>query len=349
MNLPEHIFSGEWDTSHIQGIAIDKERKYLYLSFTTILVKMDITGNVIGTVAGLTGHLGDLDYNDDDRRVYGSLEYKSQESFYLAIFDGDKIDRVGMDAENDNIMTAVYMNEVVSDFICDMNGDGRFDGDIADTDDHRYGCSGIDGISFGPVFGEDKTSTPKLMLAYGIYRNVNRDDNDYQIILQFDVRELDKYKRPLNQINPHKSGPEFPEAKYFIYTGNTTFGVQNLEYDYYTGDWFMTVYNGTKDKFPNYPLYIIDGSKKPYSGEIIGQPEYEEGLLLSLKKDGIYDEKSGVYGWQFKYGQTGLISLDNEYYYISHNGKSNGKQLSNIYLYRWNRNADEAPFERVVY
>jgi hypothetical protein len=44
----------------------------------------------------------------------------------------------------------------------------------------------------------------------------------------------------------HKSGPDAPEAKYFVYTGNTTFGVQNLEYDAYTGDFLAAVYNGRK-------------------------------------------------------------------------------------------------------
>ena len=28
-----------------------------------------------------------------------------------------------------------------------------FDGNIGDTADHRYGCSGIDGVAFGPRFG----------------------------------------------------------------------------------------------------------------------------------------------------------------------------------------------------
>ncbi len=35
-------------------------------------------GNVIGTVEGFTGHLGDLDFNTQDGRVYGSLEYKAE-------------------------------------------------------------------------------------------------------------------------------------------------------------------------------------------------------------------------------------------------------------------------------
>ncbi|MDQ0676870.1 hypothetical protein QFZ30_000252 [Arthrobacter pascens] len=63
-----------------------------------MLVKTDVKGNVVETVEGFTGHLGDLDFNTKDGRVYGSLEYKAEEGFYIAIFDVDKITEVGMDA-----------------------------------------------------------------------------------------------------------------------------------------------------------------------------------------------------------------------------------------------------------
>ena len=42
-----------------------------------MLVKMDMKGNVVGTVTGLLGHLGCLEYNEQDGRLYGSLEYKN--------------------------------------------------------------------------------------------------------------------------------------------------------------------------------------------------------------------------------------------------------------------------------
>ena len=50
--LPRSIFAGEWTGGHIQGIAVDTERKYIYYSFTTVLVKADLDGNVVGTVEG---------------------------------------------------------------------------------------------------------------------------------------------------------------------------------------------------------------------------------------------------------------------------------------------------------
>ena len=126
-NLPREIRSGEQGPFHVQGIAVDLERGYIYFSFTTKLLKMDFEGNLIGSVDGMTGHLGCLTVNPEDGRVYGSLEYKNDEigrgilrqlnkegngenqsdAFYVAIFDVDKITRPDMDAETDCLMKAV--------------------------------------------------------------------------------------------------------------------------------------------------------------------------------------------------------------------------------------------------
>ena len=131
-DLPRNIYSGIWDAGHIQGIALDTEHEHIYMSFTTVLVKADLQGNVIGTVTGLLGHLGCLEFNDEDGRLYGSLEYKDDSigkgilrreksdkqldnAFYVAIFDVDKITRTGMDAEKDGIMTTVYLPTVLED------------------------------------------------------------------------------------------------------------------------------------------------------------------------------------------------------------------------------------------
>ena len=137
-SLPHNIYSGAFKTPHCQGIAIDTERKYLYFSYTTMLVKTDLSGKLIGSCGGLTGHLGCIDFNDDDGKVYGSLEYKAKKAFYCATFDVDKIDRPGLSAEEDGIMKTVYLPDVVEDFCEVMDGSGVFDGDTADTPDHRY-------------------------------------------------------------------------------------------------------------------------------------------------------------------------------------------------------------------
>ena len=352
-NLPREIFSGLWKTPHVQGIAIDTAREYIYYSFTTTLVKTDLRGNLIGTVEGIVGHLGCMDFCDADGCVYSSLEFKLdsigrgilaslgsdrklESAFYIARFDVSKIDRVGMDAERDGIMTAVYLPEVVRDYL----------GSTPDGAEHIHGCSGIDGTSFGPAFGT-KGGKQYLNVAYGVYGDVSRTDNDYQVILTYDPDELAPYFRPLSQDSLHHSGPDKPLHKYFVFTGNTNYGIQNLEYDGFTGNWFLAVYRGEKDVFPNYPFFIVDGAKAPITAQLRGFPEGVTGETLSLLPAGQYDEKSGVWGWDFPRGDTGLFALDNGYYYISHNGIAPEKEsFTRVRLYRWTGNAP-APLELV--
>ncbi|GAA2389909.1 hypothetical protein GCM10010404_53910 [Nonomuraea africana] len=348
VELPKEVYGGAWSAGHVQGIALDERKGFMYFSFTNLLVKTDLQGNPVGSVTGFTGHLGDLDFNAKDGRVYGSLEYKAQESFYIAVFDVDRITSMGMDAQSSDVVKTVYLKEVVDDYVADMNGDGRFDGNVANTPDHRYGCSGIDGVSFGPEFGK-KNGKQKLTVAYGVYFNVSRQDNDHQVLLQYDIEQWKKYERPLTESAPHTSGPEAVDGKYFVYTGNTRYGVQNLEYDSHTGNWMMGVYRGAKPQFPNHSFYMIDGSVPARQAAIVDQPEPEEGQLLSLAPGGIEHAASGVRGWEFG-AEYGLISLGDGRFYVSKAGQvtENGvtKQTSHAQLHRWTGQAP-TPFEKV--
>ncbi|AQZ66638.1 hypothetical protein BKM31_38955 [[Actinomadura] parvosata subsp. kistnae] len=347
-DLPSEVYGGAWTAGHVQGMAIDQRKGFMYFSFTNLLVKTDLQGKLVGSVTGFTGHLGDLDFNTQDGRVYGSLEYKEQESFYIAIFDVDRITAPDMDAQTTDVVKTVYLKEVVDDYVADMNGDGKFDGNVGNTPDHRYGCSGIDGVSFGPEFGK-KHGKQKLTVAYGIYANTTRQDNDYQVLLQYDIQQWKKYERPLTESDPHKSGPERVDGKYFAYTGNTTYGVQNLQYDEHTGNWMMGVYKGTKPQFPNYPFFMVDGGARPRTGELAGQPQAERGKLLTLAPGGLQDAATGVRGWQFN-GEYGLISLGGGRYYVAKADKVTedgvSKHTGTAQLYRWTGQSP-TPFERL--
>ncbi|MFF7418883.1 hypothetical protein [Streptomyces smyrnaeus] len=339
--LPAVIDGGAWDAGHVQGMAMDRKGGHMYFSFTNLLVKTDLRGNPVGSVTGFTGHLGDLDFNERDGRLYGSLEYKDAESFYIAVFDADRIDRMGIDAQTSDVVSTVYLKEVVKDYTADMDGNGVFDGDTADTRDHRYGCSGIDGVAFGPDLGgrgERKHGASLLTVAYGIYSNNARSDNDHQVLLQYDVRRWKKYERPLSESAPHTSGPAHADGKYFAYTGNTTYGVQNLEYDAASRNWQLAVYEGKKPDFPNYSLFTVDGTRPAVRGPVRGQPEPEQGKLLTLAKEGLHDPVTGVRGWQAP-GEYGLVSLDDGRYYVAESGtvEENGvkKQTGRAVLHRW--------------
>ena len=71
MKLP--IFTGAWGNCHIQGIAVDLKKGYIYYSFTTKLIKATLDGEVVGSLDGLVGHLGCLAFTEADGCVYGSL------------------------------------------------------------------------------------------------------------------------------------------------------------------------------------------------------------------------------------------------------------------------------------
>lgn len=353
--LPDIIQSGPFKSGHIQGIAIDAEHKYIYCSYTTMLVKSDMQGNIIGSVTGFLGHLGCLDFCKEDGRIYGSLEYKNdaigkgilkmqnslieaENAFYIAIFNPERITRMNMDAEKDGIMTTVYLPTVLDDYLAEIETENG-------KKSHRFGCSGIDGLSFGPDFGSSKDKQ-YLTVAYGIYGDTARSDNDYQVLLQYDTKKWYKYEQILSQQNKHKSGPVKPKNRYFVMTGNTVFGVQNLEYDEENKVWFMSVYKGNKKRFPNYTLFAIDGTRRSVKKKPTGIPYISKGNILSLKSIGKQDKATGIRGWDFPFGTTGICSLGKNLFYISHNYKNESGEGSIIKLYRFNKD-ENIPFEAV--
>jgi len=343
--LPGTHRSGPWASGHVQGIAVDRQGGYIYYSFTNLLAKYDFSGRLIGTLVGWTGHLGDLDFNAADGRVYGSLEYKKDKAFYIAVIDVARIDRVGIEAGEGDILRTVYLPEVAKDYTADVNGDGRFDGDdgqfrdnAAASPDHRYGCSGIDGVSFGPAFG--RSDGPLLLtVAYGVYGNTTRTDNDHQVLLQYDVADWARYARPLVERAPHRSGPATVRGKYFVRTGNTTYGVQNLAYDAALRRWFMGVYRGKKPAFPNYLLFAVDADTQPVRGDLLGVPApdgkgWEQGALLTLADAGLEDPASGIRGWHQK-ADVGLQPVGGGLFYLATNSGSKGAQSADLALMRW--------------
>ncbi len=352
-SLPRKIESGPFKAGHIQGIAVDTEQKYMYYSYTTMLIKTDMQGNIVGSVTGLLGHLGDLDFNDADGRLYGSLEYKNdaigqgilrmekserklQNAFYIAIFDVDKITREGMDAEKDGIMTTVYLPTVLEDYLAEvLTAEGK--------KEHRLGCSGIDGVTFGPKFGK-KGGKQYLTVGYGVYGDTERSDNDYQVLLQYDVSKWAKYEKPLSQDEMHLQGPAKPAGQYFVKTGNTTYGVQNFDYDASSHSWMMAVYKGNKKHFPNYTLFAADGAARPVKQALEGVPYIKKAKVIALKAAG--KQQGDIRGWDWGVGSTGMCSLGDGYFYLSHNYKIEAGQGSIIRLYRFTGNADNA-FEAV--
>ena len=103
--LPSSVYY-EVGKHHVQGVAVDVKNKCVYFSFTTSLIKTDYEGNVLGSVVGLSCHLGCIDLDTETGKLYGSMEYKDDvigqgisgtaakkraNSVYIGIFDTKKI------------------------------------------------------------------------------------------------------------------------------------------------------------------------------------------------------------------------------------------------------------------
>jgi hypothetical protein len=328
--FPPSQHAGPFASGHVQGIAVDRKGGYIYYSFTNMLAKYDFHGKLVGTLVGWTGHLGDLDFNDADGKVYGSLEYGKQNAFYIAVIDGDRIDRVGIPVGDTGILRAVYLSEVTRDYA---------------APGHRYGCSGIDGVAFGPAFG--RTDGPRyLTVAYGIYGDNARSDNDHQVLLQYDAADWARTAVPLTEAQLHREGPARPRAKVFVRTGNTRYGVQNLAYDETLQRWLMGVYNGAKPSFPNYGLFAVEARSRPRPGALIGVPAgdgegWERAPLLPLSAEGGRTSGSSVRGWYQK-ADVGIQPLGEGLYYLVTNSGAQRRQEADIALMRWSGDPHKA-------
>ena len=350
--MPDSIYA-EAQKNHVQGIAVDLEKGYMYFSFTTSFLKTDLSGRPVGSIDRIQGHLGAMTLNPDDGMVYASLECKddvigqgiaknlgvslaSQSTFYIAMIDVDKVTRMGMDPEKDPVLMTACIKDACEDYVAVVTSGGR-------TLEHRYGCSGIDGITYAPKPGSNGKGV--IYVAYGIYNDVQRTDNDYQVILTFKPSSLKKSARQMEFGVLHTSGPSKPLARYYVYTGNTDWGVQNMMYDPFTRNVFMAVYKGKKTGFPNYKLMSFSVDQKPFKAVLKGC-DYDTSKKSQLVTSdlGLRDGRTGLCGWNFKYGSTGMFSLGGGWYVFSENGKNaEGNQCCTARLYHWTGDPDN-PF-----
>ena len=228
-----------------------------------------------------------------------------------------------MDAERDGLMKSLFLPDVLADY----RGKGEPAGGTAP--DHRYGCSGVDGVCLAPPPGEPN-GREAVWIAYGIYDDPARADNDHQVLLRCEKDVFGRYARPLRQSGMHRTGAPLP--RYFLYTGNTEYGVQNLEYDPFTRCVFLAVYRGHKPGFPNRDLYAADWTVPAKTVPLRGLRE--TGLGLTLKgADG--PESDTVSGWELPCGQYGLYARGDGRFYITETAEENGEQCAYVHTYRF--------------
>ena len=348
IKFPAVMETGEWKGGHIQGIAVDPVKGFVYYSYTTVLVKARTDGSIVGWVGGLVGHLGCIDFNDENGKVYGSLEFKhdiigkniaqnlgvtlpEEDAFYICIFDVDRIDRPCMDAERDGVVKSVYLPEISAWHHKKTVSGGE----------NPFFVSGIDGLGIGPVFGEGDGES-RLMLCSSIFSSPEFPyRSDYNVVTQYDWQSLDRAAVPLRQDKLHHCGLS-PETYYFLDIGLCRWGVQNFEYDKSEGIWWASVYLLAEEPRSKFTLFAVDGLAKPQEKD----SPYGKKAHLALKKEGADFDENGIPGYAFPLGQTGIYAFGNGSFYFAEPHKTEeGIHSGTIYLYKRARGGN-VPFIR---
>ena len=327
----------EGGAHHVQGIVCDRDAGRMYFSFTDTFIVTDMDGQILGSVDRIQGHLGAMTFDRKSRKVYASLECKDdvigqglsdfakgKSMFYIAIIDVDKVKYVGMDSEDNEAFKIVCVKDATKDYQAKVKTPEKT------QLEHRYGCSGIDGVAIAPKIGR-KRGRDYLYVAYGIYGDKDRIDNDCQVLLRFNMKKLDKYAGKVKFGEFYSKGPSKPLDKYFVYTGNTNWGVQNMAYDPSLRKMFLFVYKGAKESFPNNDCYVFDVAAKPVKS-VLPNVWYDTSKHRMLGSP-----ENPVGGFKFKYGSTGVSPLGDGLFYISENGRNPETGIQNCLarLYKW--------------
>jgi hypothetical protein len=332
-------------TMHVQGIAVDTARQCIYFSFTTRFIRTDLEGHLLGSVDRIPGHLGAIALDPADGRVYASLEYKDDEIgrgiarqlgtddytrqgsvFSIAVIDGPHITREGMTMD-DGVFSTVRLPDVIRDY-CDSV---RLSDDDTLTP-HRYACSGIDGVAFAPAPGKPD-GRHYLYVAYGIYGDTTRTDNDCQVLLRYDISRWTS-----------RTTTARPAARYFVPTGNTTYGVQNMAYDAPSRTLLLAVYPGRKSHLPNYSLYGVDLSQRSRKTTLPGVP-YAPRRVQHLALSPYGEGRGPIRGWHNRWGATGIAPLGDSLFFLSENSRQpDGTQCCTLHLVRFTPTST-TPFE----
>lgn len=302
-------FYSKIGTGHLQGMCVDDDLRYMYVSYTDGIGKIDMaTGKVAGYLTGFDGglHIGCLAYYDG--YIYGSFEAQATHKFYIIQVDESQFWGV-MDTREKwlDAVRVILLYEPTVD-ARDLMGDTWDNGDgIAGRNEevgHRYSNAGIDGVTFGTYPGEfgKENADVYMFVSYGTYWFTNGDtslsnrlDDEHIILQAYNTKDFlneqnqSQYLLELaytDTTTPDRNGVSNARSIYyaddsilhaekalFAFVGNTQWGCQQIEYDRTTGDIWLSTY-GASDGSPlrGTNWHVIDGSKTPQHKEIqLGQ------------------------------------------------------------------------------
>lgn len=302
-------FYSKIGTGHLQGMCVDDDLRYMYVSYTNGIGKIDMaTGEVAGYLTGFDGglHIGCLAYYDG--HIYGSFEAQATHKFYIIQIDESQFWGV-MDTREKwlDAVRVILLYEPTVD-ARDLMGDTPVDTDgIAGRnkeEGHRYSNAGIDGVTFGTYPGEfgKEDADVYMFVSYGTYwwgdgsgSQKYRLDDEHIILQAYNTNDFlneqnqSQYLLELaytDNKTPDQNGVSNARSLYyaddsilhaekalFVFVGNTRWGCQQIEYDRTTGDIWLSTY-GASDGSPvaGANWHVIDGSKTPQHKEIqLGQ------------------------------------------------------------------------------
>lgn len=231
---------------------------YMYWSFTDSLVKTTMGGTMKSQVEIFGGHLGDCDYHDG--KIYASYLQNSLSGHAWEDWSGFKI--YVFDANDLKTLDVINLD------ICDKYKS------ITCTPGDTRGFQGVDGVTFAP--DPRGGGEVKMLVACALYTGEKYSN---QIILQF---------TPDGRY----------ETEYHIPTGNTVFGIQNLDYDADANEFWFSTYGGSEPYMPRETLYCVSGDMKqirrkyafstPYGLECLGG-----GRFYASIQSGVNGDRSG--------------------------------------------------------
>lgn len=301
-NSTTEYWADQWTGgSHLQGVAVDDDMRYLYTAYGTGFGKIDLqTGEVVGYIKGVGSslHAGCMAYYDG--YVYCALEVRAMLKCYIIQIDASKMSGAMTTVEDwEDAIRVILLDDVTSD-IRDSVGDSVSNGSYAAYNEklgHRYANAGFDGLTFGTYPGDAGKDDADIymMLTYGTYywgNNPARFDDEHILIRAYNTKDfLYADSKYLLQLSNDASAPDgsgwahtgtmdydrdyaLKAAKtLFVPTGNIEWGTQNMEYDRSTGDLWLRTYGGSSGGPANGKNFlIVDGSVMPTHEEVqLGQ------------------------------------------------------------------------------
>lgn len=311
------IYSGLSGTSaHVQSSTSDGRGEVFVHSYTDRLIVQHRDGEILGTVVGLSGHSGGIAY-DEERDLYyvAFMDQAGSRTSYVLIVDVNKITRIGM-TPTEADMRITYIGAPIRELSQTRGyGTGPYDG-IVELGG-KFGIKdGVDGMTLGPIPGSNDgkryLSFAGSVLSYSakhLYRTekdgqpvtipvytCDRDDNDYLIMMQYDLEEILSYAVPYAE-KETADGPKTFANTFFFYMGVHDFGTQQFVYWEEENAYILSCYgmgNAVEvyDKQTNERLWNVD-----YQGTIVtGGSVSSESVAYDANKH--YTTPAGV---QFPY------------------------------------------------